>query len=150
MPSNDTDTPGDPALQRAKAARDAVAAALEGYFERLAAMTQASRTEMDADLRAAGRLMARNTRRQLAANLTLARRLMEARSLPTVLALQRDFLRRQADWALRDSERMGSLARDLMKEGQRAVRPTPVPAGGCDPAPRSDARDSGPPEPGPS
>lgn len=134
MSSNDTDTPRDPAPLRAEAARDAVAAALERYVERLTAITSASRTGMDADLRTAARLMARNTRRQLAANLTLARRLMEARSLQAVLDLQRDFLRRQAEWAMRDWERIGAQTLDLMEEGRRAARGIPDGVGPAEPA----------------
>lgn len=128
MSSNETDTPRDPALERAEAARDAVAQAIEDHLDRLAAVSGTSRADLDADLRAAGRLMARNTHRQLAANLTLVRRMMEARSLSAMLQVQQDFLHRQAEWAMRDWERMSAQARALLEEGRQGARARPEPA----------------------
>ena len=126
MSSNETDTPRNPALERAEAARDAVAQAIEDHLDRLAAVNGTSRADLDADLRAAGRLMARNTHRQLAANLTLVRRMMEARSLSAMLQVQQDFLHRQAEWAMRDWERMSTQVRALLEEGRRGAGPEPA------------------------
>lgn len=128
MSSNETDTPADPALRQAEAARDAVIRAMGDYVDRLAALSRAARNDLDADLQAAGRLITRNTHRQLAANLTLVRRMMEARSLPALLQLQQEFLQRQAQWAVRDWERMSAQALALLQEGRQAAaleRPEP-------------------------
>ncbi|KQO67745.1 phasin family protein [Methylobacterium sp. Leaf89] len=120
----------DPALRRAEAARDAVTEALEDHLDRLAALGRTARTDLDADLQAAGRLVARTTHRQLAANLALVEGLMSARTLSAMLQLQQDFLRRQMDWALGDWERMRAQALDLLKEGrQGAEEPDAGPPG---------------------
>ncbi|KQU21059.1 hypothetical protein ASG63_05385 [Methylobacterium sp. Leaf94] len=111
----------DPALRRAEAARDAVTEALEDHLDRLATLGRAARTDLDADLQAAGRLVARTTHRQLAANLALVEGLMAARTLSAMLQLQQDFLRRQMDWALGDWERMRAQALDLLKEGRQGA-----------------------------
>ncbi len=108
----------DPALRRAEAARDAVTEALEDHLDRLATLGRTARTDLDADLQAAGRLVARTTHRQLAANLALVEGLMAARSLPAMLQLQQDFLRRQMDWVLGDWERMRAQTLDLLQAGR--------------------------------
>jgi hypothetical protein len=134
MASNETDPPRDSALQRAEAAGDAVAEALERYLDRLVTASGTARTELDANLRAAGRLMARHTHRQLAANLGLMQGLMAARGIPAMLQLQQDFLRRQAEWAIRDWERAGAQALDLLDEARRTARgsgPPDVPGRGA-------------------
>ncbi|MCJ2045888.1 hypothetical protein MKK58_15300 [Methylobacterium sp. J-078] len=127
MSSNEPES--DPALRRAEAARDAVAEAIENYLDRLATVGRSARADVDADLLAARRLMARNTHRQLAANLTLVQGLMEARTLPAMLKLQQDFLRRQMDWAMRDWDLARAQTLDLLAEGRRAAEggPDPVP-----------------------
>lgn len=127
MSSNEPET--DPALRRAEAARDAVAEAIEATLERLAAVSRTARADVDADLLAARRLMARNTRRQLAANLTLVQGLMEARTLPAMLKLQQDFLRRQMDWAMRDWDLARTQTLALLAEGRGTAEdePEPVP-----------------------
>ena len=127
MSSNETDTPADPALRQAEAARDAVIRAMGDYVDRLAALSRAARNDLDADLQAAGRLITRNTHRQFAANLTLVRRMMEARSLPALLQLQQEFLQRQAQWAVRDWERMSAQALALLQEGRQAALERPEP-----------------------
>ncbi|KQP38474.1 hypothetical protein ASF49_05645 [Methylobacterium sp. Leaf104] len=127
----------DPALRRAEAARDAVTEAVESTLDRLATMRRAARADVDADLQAAGRLMARNIHRQIAANLTLVHGLMSARSLPAMLRLQQDYLHRQMSWARRDWDLARAQVLDLLAEGRRAA------AGGPDPAPPA----AGPPEP---
>jgi hypothetical protein len=127
MSSNEPES--DPALRRAEAARDAVAEAIEATLERLAAVSRTARADVDADLLAARRLMARNTRRQLAANLTLVQGLMEARTLPAMLKLQQDFLRRQMDWAMRDWDLARTQTLALLAEGRGTAEdePEPVP-----------------------
>ncbi|GJD73179.1 hypothetical protein [Methylobacterium goesingense] len=127
MSSNEPES--DPALRRAEAARDAVAEAIEATLERLAAVGRSARADVDADLLAARRLMARNTRRQLAANLTLVQGLMEARTLPAMLKLQQDFLRRQMDWAMRDWDLARTQTLALLAEGRGPAEdgPDPVP-----------------------
>lgn len=134
----------DPALRRAEAARDAVAEAVAGTLDRLATVERTAGADVAADLRAAGRLMARHTQRQLAANLTLVQGLMAARSLPAMLQLQQDFLRRQMDWALRDWDLARAQALDLLAEGRRAAggEPDPAPPSAVEP-------EAGPPEAGP-
>ncbi|MCJ2034795.1 hypothetical protein [Methylobacterium sp. J-068] len=155
MSTNESEPPHDPVPQRTEAARDGVAEVIEDFFERLVAASRTARTDVDADLRAAGRLMARNTQRQLTANLTLVKGLMEARSIPAMLQRQQDFMQRQAEWAVRDWERMSTQALDLLEEGERVARGEPaMPEPAMpEPAPRTDepgidTRESGPAEPG--
>jgi hypothetical protein len=143
MASNETDPPRDSALQRAEAAGDAVAEALERYLDRLVTASGTARTELDADLRAADRLMAGHTHRQLAASLGLMQGLMAARGIPAMLQLQQDFLRRQAEWAIRDWERAGGSSPrppgrgSAHGEGKRTAGRSRA---GCDPGRRSWAR----------
>jgi hypothetical protein len=155
MSSNDADTARDPALLRAEAARDAVAEAIEGHLDRLVAVSRASHADIEADLRDAGRLMARHTHRQLAANLTLMQQLMEARGVPAMVQVQKDFLLRQAEWLIHDWERAGAQALGILDAMRRAARGEPEPAD-PDPAPpdgdhpETHPRDTDPPAPDPS
>jgi hypothetical protein len=161
MPSNppDSDLDADPALRRAEAARDAVAEALDDHLERLAALGRTAGSDLDADLQAAGRLVARTTQRQLAANLALVQDMMAARTLPALLQVQQAFLRRQMDWAVRDWDLARAQALDLLAEGRRAARGDPAghqePAGHPEPTEDPDSAvepdPAAPPaDPGPS
>ena len=94
--------------------------------------------------------MARHTQRQLAANLTLVQGLMAARSLPAMLQLQQDFLRRQMDWALRDWDLARAQALDLLAEGRRAAGGEPDPAPPSAVEPEAGPPETPPPDPHPA
>jgi hypothetical protein len=85
--------------------------------------------------------------------------MMAARTLPALLQVQQDFLRRQMDWAVRDWDLARAQALDLLAEGRRAARSDPAghqePAGHPEPTEDPDSAvepdPAAPPaDPGPS